>query len=230
MKNMQGAIAALKKAGELRVVDYPIDPDLEMAAIQRRGFAAQAPCLLFKNPKNCSFPMLANLYGTRHRINILYGKNLERLHRLYSVATNPGAFFKRRFKDINLVPWLMNALPKIRKRGHLQKIPVLRHSTSVYDLPRLVSWPGDGGPFITLPVVQTQHPDTKKTNWDMYRVQLGGNAYGADEAGMHYHLLRGIGVHHEASLRKGQRLPAHIYGWNSSSCFCGGYATAGRHG
>lgn len=211
MKNLSEAIQVLQKAGDLRIIDYPIDPVLEMAAIQRRAFACGAPCLLFTKPRTCAFPMLANLYGTRRRLEILFGKNLDRLHRFFSLMASPAAFFKRPLRELNLAPWLVNALPKIRKRVSARKVPVLRHSSTARSLPGLVSWPGDGGPFITLPVVQTEHPESKKANWGMYRVQLGGNSYGQDEVGMHYQLQRGIGIHHAASLARGQRLPAHVY-------------------
>lgn len=153
--------------------------------------------------------MLANLYGTRRRVEILFGKNIDRLHRLFNLMANPGSILRQPLNSASLAPWLLNSLPK--KRLYPHKIPVLAHQINPGELPRLVSWPGDGGPFITLPVVQTQHPESKKANWGMYRVQLGGGFYEADEAGMHYQLQRGIGIHHAASLRQKQKLPVHVY-------------------
>jgi 4-hydroxy-3-polyprenylbenzoate decarboxylase len=82
-------------------------------------------------------------------------------------------------------------------------------------LPQVVSWPGDGGPFITLPAVYSEdpnHPGTKHSNLGMYRVQLAGNAYEPDrEVGLHYQLHRGIGVHHAAALARGAALKVAIF-------------------
>jgi 4-hydroxy-3-polyprenylbenzoate decarboxylase len=82
-------------------------------------------------------------------------------------------------------------------------------------LPQVVAWPGDGGPFITLPAVYTEHPDhpgTKRSNVGMYRVQLAGNDYEPDrETGLHYQLHRGIGVHHAAAVARGQDLRVAIF-------------------
>ena len=45
----------------------------------------------------------------------------------------------------------------------------------------------------------------------MYRVQLAGNDYAADEVGLHYQIHRGIGVHHAEALKRGQSLPVNIF-------------------
>jgi 4-hydroxy-3-polyprenylbenzoate decarboxylase len=78
-----------------------------------------------------------------------------------------------------------------------------------------VCWPKDGGAFITLPQVYTEHPDAPgpmRSNLGMYRIQLSGGRYAQDrEIGLHYQLHRGIGVHHTAALRRRERLPVHVY-------------------
>ena len=68
------------------------------------------------------------------------------------------------------------------------------------DLPQIVSWPMDGGAFITLPQVYSEHPDhignPLKSNLGMYRIQISGNEYIKNkEIGLHYQIHRGIGVH-----------------------------------
>jgi len=93
--------------------------------------------------------------------------------------------------------------------------PVLARNIPLSRLPQVVSWPGDGGAFITLPSVYTEHPDhpgTRRSNLGMYRVQIGGNDYAADlEAGLHYQIHRGIGLHHAAALRRGESLKVAIF-------------------
>src|ERR1019366_3465677 len=67
----------------------------------------------------------------------------------------------------------------VDRPGDLTRLPVLR------------CWPKDGGKFITLPLVQTQDPDTCKSNLGMYRMQV----YNATETGMHWQIVRGAEAH-----------------------------------
>src|SRR5690606_30406744 len=86
--------------------------------------------------------------------------------------------------------------------------------TTIDALPRIRSWPEDGGPFITLPQVYTEDPDRPgifRSNLGMYRIQLAGNQYGANEIGLHYQIHRGIGAHHAAALRRGEPLRVSIF-------------------
>jgi 4-hydroxy-3-polyprenylbenzoate decarboxylase len=92
---------------------------------------------------------------------------------------------------------------------------VLAQATSIGQLPQLVSWPDDGGAFITLPLVYTEdveRPGIRHSNLGMYRVQLSGGQYRADEeVGLHYQIHRGIGVHHAAAIRRGQPLAVNVF-------------------
>ena len=93
--------------------------------------------------------------------------------------------------------------------------PVQKHSMRLSELPQVVSWPDDGGPFVTLPQVLSEGPTgasmssragrLTQCNLGMYRVQLGGNDYIPDrEIGLHYQLHRGIGVHHREAIASGE--------------------------
>ena len=92
---------------------------------------------------------------------------------------------------------------------------MLAHETTLSQLPQIVSWPDDGGPFITLPQVYTEdadRPGWRHSNLGMYRIQLAGNEYEPErQAGLHYQIHRGIGVHHAAALRKGVPFRVNIF-------------------
>jgi UbiD family decarboxylase len=74
-------------------------------------------------------------------------------------------------------------------------------------LPALVSWPEDGGRFITLPLVYTEHPETGQHNLGMYRVQL----FSSNQTGMHWQIHKGGGFHHYAAEQLGRSLPATVF-------------------
>ncbi|MBN2295250.1 MAG: UbiD family decarboxylase, partial [Pirellulales bacterium] len=50
------------------------------------------------------------------------------------------------------------------------------------------------------------------SNLGMYRVQLSGGRYDPNrEVGLHYQIHRGIGAHHAAAIRRGERLPVNVF-------------------
>jgi 4-hydroxy-3-polyprenylbenzoate decarboxylase len=92
---------------------------------------------------------------------------------------------------------------------------VLASQTTLSAQPQVKHWPLDGGAFVTLPLVYTEHPDKPgpmQSNLGMYRVQLSGNDYAAErEVGLHYQIHRGIGVHHAAARRRGEPLQVRVH-------------------
>lgn len=209
--NLQECVADLANAGQLVRIDHPIDPRLEMALIQRRAFEAKAPALLFTHPKDCGFPMLANLFGTKERVNFIFRDTLDTVKTIFSARANPARFLKSIWRKAPQWPRLLCGLSQMRHR-YVSCTPVLAKTCKLQELPKLVSWPEDGGPFITLPLVLTEDPDAPGAfNLGMYRIQLNGNAYADNEVGMHYQLQRGIGIHHSHALSKGFELPVNVH-------------------
>lgn len=204
-RSLREAVDDLERHGQLRRVDAEIDPHLEMGMIQRRVWAAGGPALLFTRPKGSAFPMLANLFGTLARARFLFRDSLDDVQKLVELKLDPMAGLRHLPRFLDLPKIALHLLPEEVRRG-----PVLARELRVSELPRLVSWPRDGGPFVTLPQVYTEDPDEpgwRRSNLGMYRVQLGGNAYEPDrEIGLHYQIHRGIGVHHAAAIRRGERL------------------------
>ena len=209
-RSLQQCVAALKAEGHLVRIDHPVDPHLEIAEIQRRLFRSGGPAVLFTQVKGTAFPVLINLYGTRARIERIFADSLDRVKRLVELKIDPQAALRTPWRYWRAPLDALSMLPRRVRTG-----PVLAHETSLSKLPQVTSWPGDGGPFITLPAVYTEdpnHPGTRHSNLGMYRVQLAGNSYEPDrEAGLHYQLHRGIGVHHAASLARGEGLQVAIF-------------------
>ncbi len=208
--SLKQCVDDLEKHGHLVRIDTPVNANQEIAYIQRRAFEKKAPALLFTQVKGCAFPMLANLYATKERLQFIFRHTLPTLEFLFKVKADPMLAMKKPWKALGLPRMLFHALPKKVKQG-----PILQCRAKVTDLPQLVSWPMDGGPFITLPLVYSEHPQNAGfmgSNLGMYRVQMGGNEYITnEEVGLHYQIHRGIGAHHMAALEQGKPLPVRIF-------------------
>jgi 4-hydroxy-3-polyprenylbenzoate decarboxylase len=218
--SLRDAVLDLERAGQLVRIPDEIDPHLELAEIQRRAYRAEAPALLFERVKGSPFPALSNLYGTMDRARFLFRHTIARVEEIIALKRDPTEGLKSPFSHLKAPFTALWSLPKKVSRG-----PILDGQCKLSDLPQLHSWPDDGGAFITLPQVFTQEPgsdDIMRSNLGMYRVQLSGNEYEPDgEVGLHYQIHRGIGVHHQAALERGEDLhvsifvggpPAHTFG------------------
>jgi 4-hydroxy-3-polyprenylbenzoate decarboxylase len=209
-RSLRHCVQDLERTGQLLRIDQEIDPYLEAAEIHRRVYQAGGPAIFYTRVKGCSFPMVSNLFGSLSRTRFLFRDMLEAVRHLIELKVDPANFWKRpwRYRDVPRTLWFLR--PKTVRSG-----PILAHQTSIGRLPQLVSWPRDGGPFITLPQVYTEHADRpgwRHSNLGMYRVQLAGNQYQPDrQVGLHYQIHRGIGVHHAAALRKGVPFRVNVF-------------------
>jgi 4-hydroxy-3-polyprenylbenzoate decarboxylase len=209
-RNLRECVADLERAGQLVHIEDEVDPRLEAAEIQRRVYAAGGPAIFYARVKGCRFPMVSNLFGTKDRMRFLFRDALAAVRRLVELKVDPAAFWRNpwRYRSVLRTLWTMR--PKRVRRG-----TVLAHCTTIDQLPQLVCWPRDGGAFITLPCVYTEHPDHpgwRHSNLGMYRIQLSGGEYEPNrEVGLHYQIHRSIGVHHAAAIARGERLPVNVF-------------------
>ncbi|MBN9523855.1 UbiD family decarboxylase [bacterium] len=200
--NLRACVADLERTGQLVRLPAEIDPHLAAAAVHRRVYRAGGPALLFERVRGTPFPMVSNLFGTPARARFLFRDALAVVRKLVELKVDPGHFARRpwRYWEVPFAAWKLR--PKVVRRG-----PVLAGRTTLSQLPQLKCWPLDGGPFVTLPAVYTEDPDRPgwtKSNLGMYRVQPDR------ECGLHYQIHRGIGVHHAAAVRRGERLPVNV--------------------
>lgn len=199
----------LEHHGKLARIEAPVDAYLEAAAIHRRVYAAGGPALYFANVAGCPFPMVSNLFGTIERSRFLFRDTYRRVQRLIDLKIDPKRVLRAPITYASAPFDAVRMLPALARRG-----AVLENETSLADLPGLVSWPKDGGPFVTLPQVYTEDPRAPglmRSNLGMYRVQLGGNDYAEDEIGLHYQIHRSIGVHQAAAMAEGKPFPVNIF-------------------
>ncbi len=209
-RNLAECVRDLEASGQLVRVDHPVDADLEIAEIQRRLFRAGGPAVLFTTVRGCRFPMLANLYGSMERVRYMFRDSLEELRRLVTLQVDPADAVRRPRLYLKAPLAAMHARPRQVRSG-----PVLANEIKLDELPQLRSWPDDGGAYVTLPQVYTEHPDEPgfgRSNLGMYRVQLSGGQYRPnEEVGLHYQLHRGIAAHHAAAIQQRHVLRVNVF-------------------
>ena len=200
-------LALLEREGELVRVAAPVDTDLELAEVHRRVIAADGPALLFDDPVGAAFPVVTNLFGTRRRVELAFGPRPEELvARAAALADElpptPGLLWRER----GLFASLLRVGTRTRARG-----PVCANVDTpprLTRLPALRTWPRDGGPFVTLPLVYTQHPDGHGgPNLGMYRIQV----FDDDTTGLHVQIGKGGGFHLAAAEHAGRPLPVNVH-------------------
>lgn len=209
--SLQDCINDLERHGHLVRIKQEVDPYLEMAAIHLRVYEHGGPALLFENIKGSKFPAVSNLFGTLDRSRFMFRDTLEKIKVLVDIKGDPVKAIKHPFRYLNVAATALSALPM--KTG--KNAPISYGRTSISELPQIVNWPMDGGPFVTMPQVYTEDPDKPgimNANLGMYRIQLAGNDYIPNqEIGLHYQLHRGIGIHQTKANAKGQPLKVSIF-------------------
>ena len=71
--DLRDFIAQLQIIGELKPVDVPVSPHLEMTEVCDRTLRAGGPALLFRHPTGHAMPVLGNLFGTPRRVALGMG-------------------------------------------------------------------------------------------------------------------------------------------------------------
>jgi 4-hydroxy-3-polyprenylbenzoate decarboxylase len=209
--SLQACITDLEKNGHLIRIKEEVDPYLQMAAIHLRVFENQGPAILFEQVKGSKFPAVSNLFGTLERSRFIFRDTLDKVKTLIDLKSDPLKAVKHPFQYANVALTALSALPMKTSRN----APIGFGKCNISDLPQIVNWPLDGGPFVTMPQVYTEDmdkPGIMNANLGMYRIQMAGNDYILNkEIGLHYQLHRGIGVHQTKANAKGLPLKVSIF-------------------
>ena len=202
--SLRDFVDELRKAGELHTVDAQVDPYLEISEITDRTVKAGGPALLFTNVRGSRFPVLTNQFGTHRRMAMALGARTldevaERISSLIDLKI-PASLGERLMKLASLAP-LANLIPRTQNHGSVHDVVIVE--PNLKELPVLTTWPLDGGPFITLPLVITKDPQSGAFNVGMYRVQM----YDERTTGMHWQRHKQGRAHAE---KWGDRIPVAI--------------------
>jgi UbiD family decarboxylase len=205
--NLRTFLDLLARENEIVTIEAEVDPYLEIAEVHRRVIDRGGPALLFKRVKGSRYPVVTNLFGTKRRIDLAFGPKPEAIVReLVHVAES-------------LLPPRLSELWKHRALGrellrlgtrNTTRSPVTQvcdHPARLEELPVLTTWQEDGGPFITLPLVYTENPVTRKHNLGIYRMQV----FDAQTTGLHWQIQKGGGFHYREAERLGEALPVTVF-------------------
>lgn len=205
VSSIQDFVALLRKEHEVVEISTEVDPHLEVAEIHRRIIDQGGPALLFTRVKGSDFPIVTNLFGTTRRVDLAFGGYPEELMR--QVAALPHTLLPPTPRRIWEHRDTLMSLAKVGlRRKRFDSSYVVDAPARLTKIPLLTTWPYDGGPFITLPLVYTEHPTTGIHNLGMYRVQR----YDDQTTGLHCQIGKGGGYHLAAAKELGQKLPVHI--------------------
>ncbi len=207
LRDLRAFLDALRKENDLAVVEAEADPRLEIPEIHRRVIEEGGPALLFTQPKGAAMPVATNLFGTPKRIELAFGRRpLDFVKTAARAATElvpptPAGLFSFRsfFLDALRVGTTLT--------GDAPVAEVVEREPDLTRLPALTQWPEDGGPFLTLPLVYTEHPERRESNLGMYRIQI----HGPRLTGVHWQIGKGGGFHYHEAERRGEALPLTIF-------------------
>ena len=201
--DLRAFLDRLRRDRDLVRIDVPVERSLEAAEIHRRVVAAGGPALLFTNVADADFPVVTNLFGTARRAELAFGERplrlIRRLVELVETLMPPTPSRLWGARDVGAE--LLRIGMRRGRRGPVTE--VVTGDVRLDRLPALTTWPDDGGPFITLPTVFTEHPDGHGHNLGMYRLQV----HDARTTGMHWQIGKGGGFHYAVAEGRGEALP-----------------------
>jgi len=206
--DLRAFLAQLRRDGDLAVVEAEVDPRLEAAEVHRRVIAAGGPALLFTRPRGSDLPLVTNLFGTARRAELAFGTRpgrlVRRLAHLAETMMPPTAGKLWGARDVALEALRIG----LARRRHGPVTEIVTDDVRLDRLPVLTCWPEDGGPFVTLPLVYTEHPDQPgRSNLGIYRLQV----HDARTTGMHWQIGKGGGFHHAVAEGRAESLPVTVF-------------------
>lgn len=207
LHDLRAYLNLLQREKELLQIDEEVNPHLEIAEIHRRVIAQGGPALLFTKVRDSRFPVVTNLFGTNRRLELAFGRRPQRFVRdlVHLVETIMPLQMKKLWNNRHLFTEGMKiGLKDTRTGAILENSQVPSRLSS---LPMLTSWHSDGGPFVTLPLVYTEHPDGRGHNLGMYRIQRHDDT----TTGIHWQIHKGGGYHYHEAEKLGQSLPMTLY-------------------
>lgn len=210
-KNQQAFLNEIEKAGELVRIKTYVNPHLEMTEIVDR--MSKEPgggkAILFENT-GYDFPVVMNAYGSEKRMCIALGVNklddvATDIENLFKLLSSPKEGILDKLKMLPKLSEFASWMPKVKKgKGECQE--VIMETPDITKLPVITCWPKDGGPFVTLPIINTREPNTGVRNVGMYRMQV----FSSQLTAMHWHKHKVSAKHFNEYKKLNKRMPVAV--------------------
>lgn len=213
---MQDVIAWLKENGNLKIIDEPLDVELEIPHVAYVEVKTDdSRPLLFTKPVNkvkgieYDIPVLMNIFANKELTEKIFGKHPDLVARGIEelLKLKPPQGLKAKLAMIPKLFSLKNVFPKRMKfKGECQEIVIPKAEVDLDKLPILKTWEEDGGAFITMGQVYTQSLDGQMQNLGMYRLQQ----YDKNRLGMHWQIHKDASHFFDQYQRAGKKMPISV--------------------
>ena len=199
--DLQAFLGHLESQEELRRVRVEVDHALEITEIATRVVREEGPALVFERVRGSPYPLAINIFGSRRRIEMALGREPgaigEELAGLVERLNPPSLRALWSAKGT-----LRRMLSMRTAKGRRALCQEVEEAPDLDRLPALTCWPGDGGRFITFPLVLTEDPQTHRRNLGIYRMHV----FDRDRTGMHWQVQKGGGFHYYRAEQLGRPL------------------------
>ncbi len=213
---MQDVVDWLKTNGNLKVIDEPLDVNLEIphiAYVEVKHDDSRP--ILFTKPinreKNIEYdmPVLMNIFANRELTEKIFDKHPDQVAQGIDklLKLKPPAGFIEKLKMIPELFALKNVFPKrLNVKGECQQVVITKDRVDLDKLPILKTWEEDGGAFITMGQVYTQSLDGSMQNLGMYRLQQ----YDKNHLGMHWQIHKDASHFFDQYQKAGKKMPVTV--------------------
>jgi len=213
---MQDVIAWLKANGNLKIIDEPLDVELEIPHVAYIEVKKEdSRPILFTQPVNKAkgitydMPVLMNIFANKEITQKIFGKHPDEVAEGIDelLKLKPPKAFVDKLKMIPKLFKLKNVFPKrLDFKGECQEVVIPKEEVDLDKLPILKTWEEDGGPFITMGQVYTQSLDGSMQNLGMYRLQQ----YEKNRLGMHWQIHKDASHFFDQYQRAGKKMPVTV--------------------
>lgn len=178
--SLRDFLRVLEQNKDLKRIDAPVSPELEVTELCHRAIRKKGPALLFENPTHGSMPLVGNVFGTEDRVAAAiglsgtsefrdFGKKLAWLRSPELPSSVGGAL-----NSLSRFSSLANVNPIEESRPPCREVVIEKDNVDLGNLPIQHCWPEDAGRLITFGMVITRGPHKDRLNAGIYRQQVIG--------------------------------------------------------
>ena len=213
---MQDVVTFLKEHGNLKIIDQPLDVELEIPHVAYVEVKREnSRPILFTKPVNRAkgieydVPVLMNIFANKEITRKIFGKEPDSIGETLDTLMKfkPPKGLLEKIKMLPKLLELKNVFPKrLSGKGECQEVVIKGSNIDLNKLPILKTWVEDGGAFITMGQVYTQSLDGNMQNVGMYRLQQLEN----NKLAMHWQIHKDASNFFDQYAKAGKKMPVSI--------------------